>query len=561
MLLLIFAWYIPLFNSEIYLNEDGSLKIVENITVDFNDGYYHGIYRDIPLELRGRVGNYSLGFNVEEVQMDGRDIPVKKSTRRPGGWTHLRLRIGDPDRTITGIHRYKIQYTVLLGARYFDKYDELYWNVTGNKWETVIDSSVCNVYFPEPVELSSDDIKIFYGVHGSRETINEYFLDREFISFSSGRIKPGSGITIDLRFPKGYLKKPSSLKAGFLWFKNNFGLFIPLVVLILFLVRWYKHGRDTSPGPIETRYSPPESITAAEAGTIFDQKVDTVDLTSILFDLARLGYIKIEEVETRFFLALKRKDYKIHIIKDIDMDLPDHFREFYHGLEDKGGREFLLSELKGEFYTYISDIKDSIYNSMKKKKYFFEDPEEVRKKYYIISFLLLFFGFQITVFGVPLMHIVGFLVKVGLGILISGIICLIFSRIMPRKTRKGTVKLREILGFREFLVRVEQERLKRMLDENPTIFYDFLPFAVSLGVIDEWAERFSGLEVQAPEWYVSPSITGTISAHQISSTLGDTISAISTSMSPPRGSSSGFSGGGGGGFSGGGGGGGGGGAW
>ena len=65
MLLLIISWYIPFFESDISLNKDGSILIEENITVNFDDGYYHGIYRDMPLELKGRVGNYALGFAVK----------------------------------------------------------------------------------------------------------------------------------------------------------------------------------------------------------------------------------------------------------------------------------------------------------------------------------------------------------------------------------------------------------------------------------------------------------------------------------------------------------------
>jgi hypothetical protein len=57
MLFLLFSLYIPLFDSEIKLNENGSLDIKEEITVNFDGGYYHGIYRDIPLELKGTIGN------------------------------------------------------------------------------------------------------------------------------------------------------------------------------------------------------------------------------------------------------------------------------------------------------------------------------------------------------------------------------------------------------------------------------------------------------------------------------------------------------------------------
>jgi len=132
---------------------------------------------------------------------------------------------------------------------------------------------------------------------------------------------------------------------------------------------------------------------------------------------------------------------------------------------------------------------------------------------------------------------------------------------MPKRTYKGREVLTDILGFKEFLIRVEKERLKRMLEQNPTIFFDFLSYAIALGVVNQWAQRFSGLEIEQPGWYSAYGLHGPIMASHITGSIGDSIGAFSAVTSPPRGSSSGFSGGGGGGFSGGGGGGGGGGGW
>ena len=74
MVLLFLSLYIQVFDSEIKLYQDGSLDIREKITVNYDGGYHHGIYRDIPLELKGISGNFSLGFKVHKVLMDGKDV-------------------------------------------------------------------------------------------------------------------------------------------------------------------------------------------------------------------------------------------------------------------------------------------------------------------------------------------------------------------------------------------------------------------------------------------------------------------------------------------------------
>jgi uncharacterized membrane protein YgcG len=562
MLFLLLSLYIQLFDSEIKLNEDGSLDIKEEITVNFDGGYYHGIYRDIPLELRGTIGNYSLGFEVHSVLMDGNSVSVKQSKNRYGDGTDLRIRIGDPDRTITGIHIYTIEYSAALGARYFDDWDELYWNVTGNRWEDRIDSLYCTVIFPSPVELSDEDIKIFVGRYGSDRTTNNYTLDSDSLCFGTGTLYPGYGATVDIRFPKDFLSKPPLSATLSLKLKSYLGplfaVLLPLSTLILLFKRWYREGKDLPPRTITVKYIPPKDLTAAEVGTILDQKVDMVDITSILFDLARLGYLSIEEVQTTKFLFLKNKDYKIKILKDMELGKETHLREFLRGLSAIGGKEFLISDLKGEFYRYVKDVKEEIYKSVEEKGYFYGNPDNIRKVYFGFGLAALIMGFVATFFLLPLFSppITGLTGGIALG----GLVTLCFAPAMPKRTYKGREILTEILGFKEFLVRVEKERLKRMLEQNPSIFFDFLSYAIALGVVDEWAERFSGLELVPPGWYTAYGIHGPIRAAYISSSIGDSISAFSAASSVPRGSSSGFSGGGGG-FSGGGGGGGGGGGW
>jgi uncharacterized membrane protein YgcG len=563
MVFLLLSLYIQLFDSKIKLNHNGSLDIKEVITVNFDGGYHHGIHRDIPLELRDKFGNYSLGFKIHEVLMDGKGVPVKKSTRRYGGGKDLRLRIGDPDKTISGIHIYTIEYSAALGARYFEEWNELYWNVTGHRSEIKFDSSHCTVIFPSPIKLSDEDVKIFVGVYGSDRTTENYSLTDEFLYFGTGTLYPGYGTTVDIRFPKGYLSKPPLSTTLWLKLKSYLGpvlaILFPLFTFVFLFKRWYREGKDLPVGTITVKYRPPKDLTAAEVGTIFDQRVDTVDITSILFDLARLGYLSIEEIETNKFLFLKKKDYKIKILRDMDLGKEKHLREFLKGLKAKGGKEFLISDLKGEFYKYVKDVTEEIYKSVKKKEYFYGNPDKVRKKYTGFGAAALFIGIWAVPFSFGLFSVS--VTAVAVGIALSGLITLCFGPAMPKRTYKGRKILTDIFGFKEFLVRVEKERLKRVLEQNPTIFFDFLSYAIALGVVDEWAERFSGLQIETPGWYTTyGGIHGPIMANNITSSVGNTIGAFSAASSPPRGSSSGFSGGGGG-FSGGGGGGGGVGGW
>ena len=78
-----------------------------------------------------------VGFEVIEVQRNGRSEPYALESLSNG----TRIRIGDKDVFLigSGIHVYEITYRTTRQIGFFENYDELYWNVTGNGWTFAID--------------------------------------------------------------------------------------------------------------------------------------------------------------------------------------------------------------------------------------------------------------------------------------------------------------------------------------------------------------------------------------------------------------------------------------
>jgi uncharacterized membrane protein len=144
---------------------------------------------------------------------------------------------------------------------------------------------------------------------------------------------------------------------------------------------------------------------------------------------------------------------------------------------------------------------------------------------------------------------------------VSALIIGLFGPHMPRKTRKGRRAQQHILGFREFIERVEVDRLERLGMRSPEQFEKILPYAFVLGAADEWAEAFADLYREPPDWYRS-SRGGGFRPGGFVEDVGRSLDSLGNAMRS-RPSSSGGSGSSGmsGGFSGGGFGGGGGGSW
>lgn len=142
-----------------------------------------------------------------------------------------------------------------------------------------------------------------------------------------------------------------------------------------------------------------------------------------------------------------------------------------------------------------------------------------------------------------------------------------FAIIMKRPTMRGRELLDEMLGFKDYLEIAEKEELnlRNPPEKTPELFEAYLPFALALGVDQQWSERFASLlasirtpegGVYSPSWYHGKWSSSNLTK-AMSNMTGSLNTAVSSSVSPPGSSS----GGGGGGSSGGGGGGGGGGGW
>ena len=75
------------------------------------------------------------------------------------------------------------------------------------------------------------------------------------------------------------------------------------------------------------------------------------------------------------------------------------------------------------------------------------------------------------------------------------------------RTEKYRKTLGQILGFKDFIVVTEEDKIKFMLEENPELYYKVLPYAQVLGVTDEWEEKFANITLTPPQWCVGAQMT------------------------------------------------------
>lgn len=546
------------FHSEIKINKDSSIIVKETINVEFHQ-LRRGIFRDIFFKYKDDFGNtIRTPMRILSVT-DENGRPLRYRTSKIG--PVFRIRIGDEKRYVKGQLTYVITYKVENVILFFDDHDELYWNVTGNDWKATINEASAKVYLATENKTKNIMVNGYQGIFGSREECSYEASENTGRFITKRPLAPGEGLTIVLGWDKGIVLPPSKIKK-FLWmidFEENWVFLIPIFSFFYMLNLWYRKGRDPKVREsIMVIYEPPKfnqkSLTPAEIGTILDERVDPRDISATILDLAVKGYIRIEEQEREAFFS-EKVDYFLKKIKEVDSNLNSFEAEMMKALFSHNSDGIFISELKNRFYKNIPNLKRILYDELVKKGFFTKNPESVRGSF--MGLAILAFIFIILVLGIFFPHL-------GMRIFISGLLTglsiFLIGRAMPAKTKKGASIYIDILGFQEFMSRAERDRLERMADKN--LFSKFLPYAISLGVVENWTKAFEGIYQEKPDWYTPQRGIVRFSPYLFSQSINSMTGNLTSAMfSAPRGSGVSRGGGSGGGFSGGGFGGGGGGSW
>ncbi|MGH2578585.1 MAG: DUF2207 domain-containing protein, partial [Actinomycetota bacterium] len=190
----------------IQIQVDGSIVVKETIDYDFGAAQRHGIFRDIPTTL-GYDDAHDRIYPLDVISVAGSlGTPVKYETEDAGAGT-TRIRIGDPDRTITGRHTYVITYRMGGALNGFPDHDELYWNAIGPDWSAPIQQAKVTVAAPGPI----DRIACYAGPAGSSLACEKSAVKHGTASFAQASLDPYDAFTVVVGLPKGIVAEPAPI--------------------------------------------------------------------------------------------------------------------------------------------------------------------------------------------------------------------------------------------------------------------------------------------------------------------------------------------------------------
>lgn len=537
------------FNSDVTIQDDASLRVIETISVSAEGNEVkRGIVREFPTSYKDRYGNRrKVGFNVKSVRKNGSPEPFFTENRSNG----VALYIGERNRFLTpGTYRYEITYTTTRQIGYFEDYDELYWNVTGNGWRLPINKASYSLHLPrhtDPIEVAA-----FTGPYGDKGT------DFRVIDTLQGLVRvettrpfaPKEGLTVAVSFPPGLVYRPTASDRVDGFFRDNVGAFAGLIglmaILGYYIFFWDRAGRDPDGGAIIPRFKPPDGFSPAAARFVHRMSYDRKAFSAAVINMAVKGYLEIDEAgdeftltqvgssidtltngERRIALRLFSQGDKITLENENHKVIARAISAFESGLKSEYQHNYFITNMgflmSGVVLSFMvmaavgilsADIAPVAVTIL--AQLFIAGIAAATTVLYLnfrarrtlpqlslqglmsgrlakpIQFLIVgVFFFPQVAFGAAVSGQIGLAIPL-LG-LCFGIVNGIFYVLLKAPTRLGRSILDEIEGFRLYLATAEKDRLNLLNppDKTPELFERFLPFALALDVENEWSEQFT----------------------------------------------------------------------
>lgn len=514
------------------VNTDRTIDIEERVTIYYTGYSSTGFYRDLPVNSGDRVYD----VDVKQLNANGDETDVEYSVEIEDDF--VVLDIGDytnkTGSTVTYIIRY--QYAVTKPA----DSNALYLNIIGYGSEAPIAESHITINLPNG--FNSADLYIGSTAETSNELMN---IDGNTITVDISGLEAFEGATVNLYFSSGVLTTRFDIIPYIMVIVGC--ALIAVLVIIKFLVFPKK-----SLTPVLT-FEPPRGMDPVEVSKLIDNKIESVDVTALIYYWAAKGYLKID-------LTDKKDPILIRVHKELPEDTPKHQYVMYNALFMR--RDMVkLSELEGNFYQTIERVRKLVnekYTGLYTRK-----SVCVSLIFTLLGGLLMalapvitgmvnissaLFYYPAFLALVPAFIIYGITesyaysvykmkggkkaLMIGAIIALSALFTALYVWLVPSalievapkiivcvvayivvvisvtlisRTDEYNAKLNEILGFRKFILYAEKDRLELMLKDDPEFYYKILPYAHALGVSDIWEDKFKALTTVPPKWLIDPT--------------------------------------------------------
>ncbi len=506
-------YYMDRYDSNISVNTDGSLDIQETLVYVFTNGTFHRGTRIWDTTKLDNITNIRVAENKNGTFVDYQQTdydPDSSTTGVTGTYgtqtdstnqtESVRWVFGN---TSNATRTFRLSYHVNGAIRVYSDHDEFDWYAVPPQWGAAILHSRVQVTFPQGSNTAT-------WVTNTAPSGAEVSKQGNTITYTAnGGLT--AGFEVGAQPPAGVLTAAKPAWQNSIDAQENYDLhtrplvdlaFFVLGVLLLLggilwlIMRWYTKGRD-KPVTLVASYltDPPSDLPPGLVGTLLDESADVRDVIATVVDMGKKGNLTISETQGAGLFGGKDFQYT-----KTGSKTTYPYEEAVMNAVFSAGDTVSLSDLKNQFFSNLPVIYSGMYKQLVDLKYFPEDPNTVRSRNRgvgcgIIA-LAIIVGALWVAFGTSISALI-ILPALALGVV--GIVALFMAGIMPRKTDFGSEEAEKWRAFKRYLQQIKSYTNVQAAADK---FQQYLPYAVAMGVDQDFTRQFESVPTAMPAWYI-----------------------------------------------------------
>ena len=535
----------------IEIDKNKNLKVTEYITVTFkNDNINVGLSRNISkinkitriVDGEKYTSRTINKLELLSVKMDGKDEYNFLTTDQE----YYYINTGQDFDYKVGSHTYEIVYNYAMGEDFISQFDDFTFDIMDYGFRS--DVSVFEAHITLPSSFDANNLT-FRTNNFKPADFCSYQIEGNTIHVQANNFYNGHGLTMQLILPEDYFSTSYTLNAMYWIVIASFFIGAIAIALIIIISR-----RPVNKVVETVEFFPPNNLNPVDVGRIYRGKVLNKDLASLIINWASQDLVALKRKGKKHFIITKLKDFpEVH--KKEKADKIDIYcynkklleKKYFNALFPNDKVEFDTEIEKGKVNVKLSkatlNIK-KIEDSVKKKKTYLTIAIEVLSVLPIVLFyfwletlgaklffpniIIMFFllaGINV-VFYISVNDIFTFIFKCIVGgafiafyyyffslqylsmdtlylTWITPIFCMIavaslnFLQVFSAEE----LALRgKVMGFKRFLATAEVEKLEMLIEENPSYYYDILPYCYVFGITKKMEKKFASLNIQPPQY-------------------------------------------------------------
>lgn len=430
-----------------------------------------------------------------------------------------------------------ISYKMDMGKDTNKGFDEVYFNIVGTNSLLTIENVSFQITLPGD-ESQTKSLNVYYGKDGSTKTL-EVTRSGELVAGSVDKLDPCEGVTIRAVFEDGFLTYDKEIFASQI--VSIIAAFVSVIIALVIMFKLVQ--RKNYPKPVEVAC--PEGVTPLSADVFINGECGEKAIPATIVYLASKKYLKIKQLDNEKIVLLK--------LKDADDKLDASLKGVFNAIFASDNKEVMLEDLSVDFFTKAKVIRNTAKTKVETTLY---DDKKRKLKNMLTAFCITamivsivclalisveFFGFWGNALA-PLVVSFGFFAAFTIYILTTRnhfifkyLVCAMFIvidfavyfrggysqidgfwlgfvamiLISPLSilasgeapySNEGKMQKGRIEGFKNFILKCEVSQLKMFAEENPSYYFDVLPYAYIFGLSDVWMEKFKSIEITIPDW-------------------------------------------------------------